>query len=305
MSSGFYDIQVNGYAGIDFQRPVDEPMMQKVVEYLQRDRIKAIMPTLITNYVEEYEKLLTNMVKLIDSLGARELMPSFHIEGPFLSPEDGYRGAHPLECIREADIDFMKRTIAAADGRVSMVTLAPEQDPDLKVTRWLTEQGIVVAAGHTNASRDVLADSVEAGVKTFTHLSNGCKNEVPRHDNIINRAMSIEKLKLSMIPDGHHIPFWLLKTWVKFIGIDRLIFTTDCASPAGAPPGRYTIANWEIEVGEDRLVRPAGKDHLAGSALTMAEAYDNAINKLGLSEADARALTIDNPKKLMGDWLTN
>ncbi len=303
MSSGFIDIQVNGYAGVDFQRPVTEAQMQKVVQHLQQDRVEAIMPTIITNHLDDLEKLITGMLAMIDKLGVQKLMPALHIEGPGISPEEGYRGAHLPAAIRPPQVDWMKRVIDAGQGRIGMITLAPEFDEGLQTTRWLAEQGIVVAAGHTNAPLEVLRDAVDAGLKTFTHLSNGCANLIPRHDNVINRAMSIEKLKLSMIPDGHHIPFWLLKNWVKWLGTDRLIFTTDCASPASAPPGRYTIAQWDIEVGEDRLVRPAGENHLAGSALTMAEAYDNAINKLGLPEADARALTIDNPRKLMGDWL--
>ncbi|MCE9589644.1 MAG: N-acetylglucosamine-6-phosphate deacetylase [Planctomycetes bacterium] len=299
------DIQINGYAGIDFNGDLlNEAQLKIVADKLVAGGVRAILVTLITDDVEKIEARLRNFVKLIDAVPAwRKLMPAFHIEGPCLSPVDGYRGAHPLEKIAPADPSIFKRLMDAAPGRVAMVTLAPEVDPGMKTLRWLVENGVVVAIGHTNASMDQLKEAESAGATLFTHLGNGCAHLVDRHDNVINRALSLEKLKYSLIPDGHHLPWFLIRNWIKIAGIERLVFTTDCISAADAPPGRYRIGPWDVEVGANKRVQPPGKNHLAGSALTMREAYENGVKHLGLTAAQAQALCADQPGALIRRWL--
>lgn len=301
----YIDIQINGYAGIDFNgAPVTEPQFTHVADKLIAGDVEAILLTLITDDTAAIEARLHNFTKLIDSNPVwKKLVPAFHIEGPCISPVDGYRGAHPLDKVVPADISIYKRLMDAAPGRIAMVTLAPEADPGMKLTRWLVEQGIIVAIGHTNASMDQLKEVEAAGATIYTHLGNGCAHLVDRHDNVINRALSLEKLKYSMIPDGHHLPWFLIKNWIKVAGLDRVVFTSDCISAADAPPGRYRIGPWDVEVGANKRVQPPGKNHLAGSALTMREACDNAIRHIGLTPRQAQALTYDHPASLIKRWL--
>ncbi|MCX5661927.1 MAG: N-acetylglucosamine-6-phosphate deacetylase [Planctomycetota bacterium] len=303
----FIDIQVNGYAAVDFLGELVTPeQFRHVVAKLKAGRVRAILPTITTNDTQGMAARLANLRKLIDQDPAdRKLMPAFHIEGPCISPEDGYRGAHPLEWVRPADPELFKPLVEACGGwdRLAMVTLAPEVDRDFRTTRWLVEHGVTVAMGHTNASLQQLREAEAAGVTLFTHFGNGCHHLVDRHDNVLNRALSLEKIKYSLIPDGHHLPYFLLKAWLRLIGLERCVFTTDCVSPADAPPGRYKVMHWDLEVGPSGRVQPAGKNHLAGSALTMRQGYANAIEHLGLTPAEAKYLTHDHAAKLFARFL--
>lgn len=301
----YIDIQVNGYAGVDFNGElVTEPQVKHVADKLTAGDVEAILVTLVTDDMSAIEARLANFMKIIDRVPAwRKLMPAFHIEGPCISPVDGYRGAHPLDKVIPASPEVYKRALDMAQGRLAMVTLAPEADPGMKTIRWLVERGVVVAIGHTNASLEQLKDAEAAGATLYTHLGNGCAHMVDRHDNVINRALSLDKLQYSLIPDGHHLPWFLIRNWVRLAGVDRLFFTTDCISAADAPPGIYRIRHWEVEVGPDKRVQPPGKNHLAGSALTMREAYENGIKHVGLTPAQAKALCHDRAATLFAKWL--
>jgi N-acetylglucosamine-6-phosphate deacetylase len=303
----FIDIQINGYAGVDFLGPpVSKAQFDHVATRLRAGDVRAILLTVISDEVPLLVARLQNFRKLIDAEPSyRTLFPAFHIEGPCLSAEEGYRGAHRPEAMRPASPEIFKPIADAVGGwdQLAMVTIAPERDEGMKTIEWLTKQGVIVALGHTNASLQQLRDAESAGAQIFTHFGNGCYHLQDRHDNVLNRAMTLEKLKFSLIPDGHHLPFYLVKNWLKYLGIERCVFTTDCVAPADAPPGRYTVAHHTVEVTEARRVQPAGKNHLAGSALTMREAYDNAIKHVGLTPAQAKALTEDQPAALIKKFL--
>src|SRR5258708_6273026 len=179
-------------------------------------------------------------------------MRGIHIEGPFINSEVGYRGAHPVDAIRRADVSAMQRLLDAADGLVRLVTLAPEQDLGLRVTRMLTDKKIIVSAGHTNASLDELKAAIDAGLTMFTHFGNGCPAVLPRHDNILNRVMSLrDKLWVSFIADGAHIPFFALKNYLAWFGTEKSIVVTDAIAAAGMGPGVHRLGRWEIKIGED------------------------------------------------------
>ena len=161
-----------------------------------------------------------------------------HIEGPFINETPGYVGAHPPLAVRPAEVEGMKRLLEAAGGLTRLVTLAPERDPGLKVVRYLAEQGILVAAGHSDASVDQLLAAVDAGLSLFTHLGNGCPHLLPRHDNIIERALSLrDRLIPTFIGDGVHIPLMVLGNYLRLVGIDRAVVVTDAISPARLKPG--------------------------------------------------------------------
>jgi N-acetylglucosamine-6-phosphate deacetylase len=133
----------------------------------------------------------------------------------------------------------------------------------------------------------------------FTHLGNGCPQELPRHDNIIQRVLSLKNdLWICFIADGIHIPFYALKNYIAVAGIKNVNITTDAMAAAGAKSGRYAISNIKLEVGEDRVVREPGKDNFAGSAIDMKSSYKNLIEKVGLSTEESRQLTYSNPNKI-------
>ena len=200
----------------------------------------------------------------------------------------------------------MKRLVDAGGGpsRVALVTLAPEVDAGLKTTRWLVEQGMVVSAGHTDASRECLRDAVAAGLKLFTHLGNGAAAMMNRHDNIITRALSLDGLHYSLIPDGHHLPFWVLRHYIRVAGVERCILTTDCVGAADAGPDYVPVPGSVLDASNDTpVLRLEGTPYLAGSVVTMAMGCRNAVKHAGFSEADAKRLCHDNPAAMFRRWL--
>jgi N-acetylglucosamine-6-phosphate deacetylase len=195
----------------------------------------------------------------------------------------------------------MARLLDAASGLARVVTLAPERDAGFAVTRFLTSRSILVSAGHTDATLDQLRGAIDAGLSMFTHVGNGCPMHMHRHDNIIQRALSLaDDLWLCFIADGVHVPFVALRNYLKLAREDRAIVVTDAIAPAGLGPGRYRFGRWDLEIGEDMVARAPDRSHLIGSGITMKQNADNLQRALGLSESVVRKLTLENPRRAAG-----
>ena len=297
-----FDLQVNGYAGVDFNRDgVTGDELNRACAALKAAGVIGFLPTIITEHVATMARRLETLARLreADPL-AKALMRGFHIEGPFLSPEDGYRGAHPLDAIRPASLDEMKTLLDAAQGQTRLVTLAPECDENFVVTRFLAAQNVRVAAGHTNATLETLRGALDVGLTLFTHLGNGCPMLLQRHDNIVQRALSLEKLRCTFIADGAHVPFFALKNYIRAAGLERCAIVTDAIAPASLGPGRYTMGRWELEIGADMVARAPDGSHLVGAAITMPQSAQNLVEQLGFSETEVKQLTWDNPRAFLG-----
>lgn len=302
MNPGFLDLQVNGYGGIDFnQDDLSAEALHTACAAMRRDGVAGFLATLITEKVERLEGRLKRLAALreADPL-AREMMLGVHVEGPFINPMDGFRGAHYSDAVRPADPETARRILDAGQGQVKLFTLAPEKDPGMRTTKFLASRGVRVAAGHTDASLDELKAAADAGLSLFTHCGNGCPNRLTRHDNIIQRALSLsDRLWICFIGDGIHVPLFALGNYLRAAGLESAIVVTDAMSAAGAPAGRYKLGRGEIEVGEDRVVREPGQPNLAGSAATMPLCHDNLAKTLGVSERTAEALTRTHPQRAL------
>jgi N-acetylglucosamine-6-phosphate deacetylase len=299
----FVDLQVNGYGGVDFnQDDLDSEGLHTACAKLRDDGVGTILATLVTEKLDSMVIRLSNLVALReqDPL-ATELIKGIHIEGPFINPEEGYVGAHPPDAVRPASVDAMQRLLDAAGGMTRIVTLAPEQDDGLAVTRMLADQGIIVSAGHCNPSLEQLEAAIDAGLSMFTHLGNGCLMEMHRHDNVIQRVLSLsDRLWTCFIADGTHVPFFTLRNYLKITGLDRTIVVTDAIAPAGLGPGRYTTSRWNLVIGDDMVARAPDGSHFVGSAISMPQVYRNLIDHVGLSENEAVQLTSTNPWQAIG-----
>ena len=298
----FYDLQVNGYVGVDFNRgDMSAEQFHHACAAMRDVGVAGFLLTIVTDHVPKMTRRLEQAARLreADSL-AREMIVGFHIEGPFISPFDGYRGAHPADGVRPANVEDMKTLLDAAQGLTRLVTLAPECDEDFQVTHFLAGQNIRVAAGHTNADLETLRGAIDNGLTLFTHLGNGCPMQMQRHDNIIQRALSLDGLKYTFIADGAHIPFFALKNYLEVAGIERSIVITDAVTPAGLGPGRYTIGRWEVDIGDDMVARAPDGSHLIGAAISMKQSAENLKHRLGLDDATVRRLTCDNPRAILG-----
>jgi N-acetylglucosamine-6-phosphate deacetylase len=178
-----------------------------------------------------------------------------------------------------------------------MVTLAPEVDVAFKTTQYLVAQNVTVAAGHCNPEFDVLKESTEHGLSVFTHLGNACPAVLHRHDNIVQRALALQdRLWLCFIPDGVHIPFFALKNYLRSAGVERSIFVTDAISAARLGPGMYSLAGWDIKVGEDLVARSPDGSHFVGSTVTVPRILVNAREALGLKQDEVGKLLDANPR---------
>lgn len=302
-AAAFFDLQVNGYAGVDFnQDDLDADQLHCACERLEEDGVAGFLATIITDDLAAMCRRLSRLAELreIDPL-AKRVIAGVHIEGPFLNNRDGYRGAHPLDAIRPADADSMTRLLDAARGLTRVVTLAPECDPGFAATRILASRGIVVSAGHTDATLEQLRRAIDAGLSMFTHVGNGCPMQMNRHDNIIQRALSLaNELWLCFIADGAHIPFVALGNYLKLAREDRAIVVTDAIAPAGLGPGRYRFGRWDLEIGEDMVARAPDRSHLVGSGITMKQNAENLLRRVGLPEQVVRKLTLENPRIAIG-----
>lgn len=290
--SSLFDIQVNGFAGVDFQQPgLTAADLHHAVDALAAHQTRRFFLTLITDEIASLCLKLKNIERIRSNDPAvGEAVCGYHIEGPWLSPEPGYCGAHDPQLMgmpNLADFDSMQ---TAAGGHIRLLTLAPELPGSPEFIREVATQGVQVSIGHTNASHADIDKAIEAGARFCTHLGNGVPPELPRHDNVTQRLLARDELTAFFIPDGIHLPPFVLKNFCRAKPPGKALFTTDCMSAAGAPNGRHRLAHYELEVGNDRIVRVPGSPQFAGSALTAPEGVANICKWLGLAPNLARAL---------------
>jgi N-acetylglucosamine-6-phosphate deacetylase len=299
---GFFDLQCNGFAGVDFNHPgTTAEQVATAIGALRRHGCTQVLPTVITHSPERLEHLLRTLVaaRRLDPR-VRRAVPGFHLEGPFLSAEEGARGAHPREHIRSVERTLWRRLQRAAEGGIRLVTLAPEVRGAIAFIRQLRAEGVRVAVGHTLATREQIAIAVEAGAQLATHLGNGCPQQLHRHRNPIFAQLGDDRLAASVIADGVHLPAELLRIFFRAKGAERTILVSDAMAAAGSAPGRYTLGDLTLAVGRDRVVRQPGQPNFAGSALTMNEAVANLMEYAGATLAQSWTAAAANPRKLLG-----
>ncbi len=294
-----FDLQVNGYAGTDFcSSSLDAEQLHNACRTLVDDGVDGILATLITDGIESLADKLANFVRLReqDEL-ARRVIAGFHVEGPFLNPSPGFIGAHEPEHVCPASLDHAQTILDAGAGLVKLFTLAPEQDAGASVTKSLAQQGVVVSAGHCDPTLDQLKTAIDNGLSMVTHFGNACPVELPRHDNVLQRFLSLrEHLWFCFIPDGAHVDFIALKNYLDLVGVDRSIMTTDAISAAKLGPGLHEISGISVEVDEAGVARRPGSPNLAGSTITMPGIRRNLSESLGLGEDEITTLVDLNPR---------
>jgi N-acetylglucosamine-6-phosphate deacetylase len=263
------DLQVNGFAGVDFQADnVSLGDLEKAVKELHAAGCARFFLTLIS---DEWPRLVSRLRRLRElrkkSGLLKEAIVGWHIEGPFLSAEPGFRGAHPPEVMCDPTADHLKELRQAGGDERLMITVAPERLDAIAMIATARELGMIVSLGHTNAPRKRLLQAQKAGATAFTHLGNGCPRELDRADNVLWRVFETPGLKVSLIPDAIHVTAPLFRLVHKALPPDSIFYVSDAMAAAGAGPGRYRIGRLELEVGEDEIVRLPGSGNYAGSAL--------------------------------------
>jgi N-acetylglucosamine-6-phosphate deacetylase len=298
----YFDLQLNGYKGIDFNGDdLSAAALHEACELLRADGVGGVLITIITDALDRMAARLTRIAAIrVQDEVVREVVCGVHIEGPFLNEAPGYVGAHPPEHVQPADLEPMKRLLDAAGGLTRLVTLAPECDPGMRVTRFLSSQGVIVSAGHSDARLDQLRAAIDAGLSMFTHLGNGCPLLLHRHDNIIQRVLNLsDRLWVCFIADGVHVAYPALGNYLRCVGPDRAIVVTDGTAAAGLGPGRYTIGSQAILVGEELAAWAPDRSHLIGATATMPQVAAKLERDLRLSREAILQLTSVNPRRAL------
>jgi N-acetylglucosamine-6-phosphate deacetylase len=298
-----FDFQVNGFAGVDFQSDdlTLEGLRHAVMQL--RDRgVGAIFLTLVT----DAEERLCARFDRIEKFRAKDeaiarMIPGYHLEGPWLCPQLGFHGAHPPELMCAPNWPSFSRLQDAAGGRIRLVTLAPEWEGSIEFIAALTRTGVHSAIGHSDASAEVIERAVQAGVRFCTHLGNGVPGMLPRHDNVVQRLLARDDLYACLIPDGVHLPPFVLQNLFRAKPHGRVLFTTDAMSAAGAPPGNYSIGRQRVFVGADGIVRDGGPSGgFAGSSLAPDRGVELTAKFLNLDRAEAWDLWSRAPAAAFG-----
>jgi N-acetylglucosamine-6-phosphate deacetylase len=293
---GFVDLQVNGFAGVDFGDPATPAeRILEAASAIGKTGVTRFLPTLITSSAESFAACAKTLIRAADPSIA-----GLHMEGPYISPEDGARGAHVRELVRAADVDDFRRRQDAAQGRIVLVTLAPEAPGAIRLVEHLVGSGVRAAIGHMAASPAQIADAVKAGATLSTHLGNGCAQMLPRHPNVLWEQLAEDRLHASLIVDGHHLPPATVKAMVRAKTAERCLLVTDAMAAAGMPPGVYTLAGQKVELSPAGRVAVPGAANLAGSALLMNVAVANAARFTGLPLEEAAAMASTRPAAYLG-----
>lgn len=292
---GFFEIQINGFVGVDFNAPTLTPeQIAKATAALRATGVTRYLPTLITSSFANFAAAARTL-----SADKSPEIAGIHMEGPYIAV--AAKGAHPLTHIRPAALDDFERRQEAAGGRIRLVTLAPEVPGALGLTETLVARGVRVAIGHTAATPAQIRDGVKAGATLSTHLGNGTPSDLPKFPNLIWEQLAADGLAASFIVDGHHLPDAVVKSMIRAKTLARSILVTDAIAAAGLAPGPYRLGDVDIQLAATGRVTLRGGDRLAGAALSLDVAVGNTVRSTGLALEDVWPLASTNPARLLGE----
>ncbi|MEX2565025.1 MAG: amidohydrolase family protein [Cyclobacteriaceae bacterium] len=304
IAPGLIDNQVNGYMGVSFVDMGEDLSMEgikKATKALWKDGVTSYLPTLTTNKKEIYLKNLALLAKAMEDPEIRGAIPGFHMEGPYISPVDGYRGAHPLVSVRKPDWEEFMELYEASEGNILQFTLAPEVEGGMDFISKLNGKGIVIAIGHHNGSAAEIREAVDRGAKMSTHLGNGMANSINRHRNPLWPQLAEDRLTVSIIADGFHLQPEQLRVFYRAKGLENTIITSDVSALGGMPPGKYlNVIGDTLELTPDGAVVYPAQNNLAGSGSPLSKGIGNMMKATGCTLGEAIQMASGNPARLNG-----
>jgi N-acetylglucosamine-6-phosphate deacetylase len=304
LAPGFIDLQVNGFAGVDYNDPASTT--EQIAHSIRAQfttGVTKIFPTIITGSNERMAGAIGNVTRVLRELERNHqpeahAIAGFHVEGPHLSPEDGPRGAHPLEHIRPPDLDEFQRWQEAADGLVKLVTVSAEWPGAPEYIAGIVKTGVVASIGHTKATTDQIQAAVDAGARMSTHLGNAAHAVLPKTQNYIWDQLAISQLAPSFVVDGIHIPPHFIHAAMRAKGLEHCVLVTDAVAPAMCQPGIFQLGQVEVELKTDGSVRMVNSDRLAGSALRLDHAIGNTVRFARITLREAVMMATQNPARI-------
>lgn len=303
LGPGLVDLQLNGHAGIDFNTPsLTVAAVHEVTRRLWSEGTTTYYPTVITNAPDVIEALVAVIAaaRRSDPL-TRLSIPGIHLEGPFISPEDGPRGAHDRAHVKAPDWTLLERWQRAAEGLIRIVTLSPEWAEAPAFIERCVGAGITVSIGHTAASTEQIRRAVDAGATMSTHLGNGAHPTLPRHPNYLWEQLAEDRLAACVIADGFHLPESVLRV-VRKVKAERAFLVSDAVYLSGMPPGAYDthIGGRVVLTAEGRLYLAARPELLAGSAQMLRHGLAQLVRAGVCPLAEAWEMASVQPAAYMG-----
>ncbi len=298
LAPGLIDIQINGYAGIDFSGPnLTVEGVKKATKALWKAGVTSYFPTIITGDIELIKKNFAILAKAKKSPEIEKSISGFHLEGPYISPIAGFRGAHLEKYIKAPDWEEFQEIQKAADNGIKIITVAPEIEGAIPFIKKCVESGVIVSLGHHNGSAEDVQAAVDAGAKMATHLGNGCANEINRHENPLWPQLSNDAITASIIADGFHLRREEVRTFYKAKGVDKTILVSDALDLAGLPPGEYTRGERTLLLTPD-VVKLPKENVLAGAASPISKCVGIIMDFTGCSLKNAIQMASTNPAEM-------
>ncbi len=303
IAPGLVDVQINGFRGMDFNTlPVPEELPGRVTRELWKEGVTSYLPTVITNAPEAIEEAVRAVARSCErDRDAAAGIAGVHVEGPFISGEDGPRGAHDRRHVRPPDWALVERWQAAADGRIRVLTMSPEYPGSADFVRRCAAAGIAVSIGHTAASPEQIREAVAAGATMSTHLGNGAHLTLARHPNYIWEQLAADELMTCIIPDGFHLPDAVVKVMIRARG-ERIMLASDAVYLSGLAPGEYAthVGGKVVLTAEGRLHLAENPGILAGSAQMILHGVAR-LARRGIAElADLWEMASTRPASFLG-----
>jgi len=300
-TSGLVDLQVNGFAGVDFNTPGNTTKnLHKALETMLASGVTTCLPTLITASEEHLKSCFKDLENSRQSSQlAKMMIAGYHLEGPFISPHPGFSGCHPVDAIRDVDLDMFLRLQETAGGKICLVTLAPEVNGAIPFIEYLVTQGVIVAIGHSAAEPEKILEAVEAGAMLSTHLGNGTSAELPKNNNPIIAQLGEDKLCASFIADGYHLSPEVLKVYLRAKESKRTILITDATAAAAAEPGIYQLGDLELYLESEPIVYNKKTSRPTGSAVTLDQCVRNVMQLYNVPLDEAVTWASFNPMQLL------
>ncbi|WP_422082410.1 N-acetylglucosamine-6-phosphate deacetylase [Ulvibacterium sp.] len=298
IAPGLIDIQINGYVGVDFSGPdLTVEGVVKATKALWKAGVTTYFPTIITSDLDRIKKNFAILAEARKNPEIGQSIPGFHLEGPYISPLAGFRGAHLEKYIKKPDWKEFQEIQKAAENGIKLITVAPEIDGAIPFIRKCVESGIIVSLGHHNGSAEEIQRAVDAGATMGTHLGNGCANEINRHHNPIWPQLSNDAITISIIADGFHLTKEEVRTFYKAKGVENTILVSDALDLAGLPPGEYIRGERKLVL-TPNVVKLPKENVLAGAASPISKCVGVVMEYTGCSLKNAVQMASTNPARL-------
>ncbi len=300
VAPGLIDIQINGYMGIDFSdQSLTIEGIREATRALWKEGVTTYLPTLTTSDHIRLERSFSLLTVALDDEVTGMSIPGFHLEGPYISPVKGYRGAHPEKYIRLPDWNEFSELQKAAQNGIKLITVAPEMEGAISFIEKCNETGLVVSLGHHNGTPEIIEQAVDAGASLSTHLGNGCANMINRHHNPLWPQLANDGLSISIISDGFHLTKDEVRTFYKVKGVNQTILVSDALYLAGLLPGEYVDDGKTLLLTKDVVKFPA-ENVLAGAVSPISVCVGNMMRFTQCDLKDVIQMASTNPARLMG-----